>query len=104
MAPARAGSLSARELPLFSLTGPRGRLIAAKRSTGRRLTDAWLGGSRVTAVGPNGLILLGLVAVIFAIVVARVRRRLGMTVSARFFFAAAAVSAIVILIFWARQR
>ena len=55
-------------------------------------------------VGTNGLILLGVLAVIFAVIVARVRRRLGMTVPARFFFAAAAVFAIVVLIFWAQQR
>jgi len=58
----------------------------------------------VTYVGTNGLILLGLLAVIFAVIVARVRRRLGMRVPARFFFAAAAVFAIVVLILWAQQR
>jgi hypothetical protein len=58
----------------------------------------------VTDVGPNGLILLGLLGVIFAVLVARGRRRLGMTVRARFFFAAVAVFAIVVLIFWAQQR
>ena len=56
------------------------------------------------AVGPNGLILLGLLAVIFAVIVARGRRRLGITVTARFFVAAAAVFAIVVLIVWAKQR
>ena len=56
----------------------------------------------MTYVGTNGLILLGVLAVIFAVIVARVRRRLGMTV--RFFFAAAAVFAIVVLILFAQQR
>ena len=55
-------------------------------------------------VGANGWILLGFLAVIVAIFVARGRRRLGMTVTARFFVAAAAAFAIVVLILWARQR
>jgi hypothetical protein len=58
----------------------------------------------VTYVGTNGLILLGVLAVIFAVLVTRGRRRLGMMATARFFFAAIAVFAIVVLIFWAQQR
>jgi len=58
----------------------------------------------VTDVGTNGLILLGLLAVIFAVLVTRGRRRLGMRGTVRFFFAAIAAFAIVVLIFWAQQR
>jgi hypothetical protein len=58
----------------------------------------------VTYVGTNGLILLGVLAVIFAVLVTRGRRRLRIMATARFFFAAIAVFAIVVLIFWAQQR
>jgi hypothetical membrane protein len=58
----------------------------------------------MTYVGTNGLILLGVLAVIFAVLVTRGRRRLGMRAPARSFFAAVAVFAIVVLIFWAQQR
>jgi hypothetical protein len=57
----------------------------------------------VTYVGTNGLILLGVLAVIFAVLVTRGRRRLGLRGTTRFFFAAIAAFAIVVLIFWARQ-
>jgi len=58
----------------------------------------------VTDVGTNGLILLGVLAVIFAVLVTRGRRRLGMRATARFFLAAIAAFAIVVLIFWGQQR
>jgi hypothetical protein len=55
-------------------------------------------------VGVNGLILLAILAVIFAVLVTRGRRRLGMSVTARYFVAAVAAFAIVVLIFWVHQR
>ena len=58
----------------------------------------------MTYVGTNGLILLGVLAVIFAVLVTRGRRRLGMRAPVRFFFAAVAAFAIVVLIFLAQQR
>jgi 1,4-dihydroxy-2-naphthoate octaprenyltransferase len=52
----------------------------------------------------NGLILLGFIAVIFAILVARGRRRLGMGVSGRIFALTVCGFAIAILILWATQH
>jgi len=52
----------------------------------------------------DGLILLGLLAILFAIFVARGRRRLGLGVTGRTFAAAIAGFAIVVLILWATQR
>ena len=52
----------------------------------------------------DGLILLGFLAVIFAIAVTRGRRRLGMGVSARIFAVAVCGFAIAVLILWAVQK
>jgi 1,4-dihydroxy-2-naphthoate octaprenyltransferase len=52
----------------------------------------------------DGLILLGLLAVIFAIAVTRGRRRLGMAVTGRIFAIAACGFAIAVLILWVTQR
>ncbi len=52
----------------------------------------------------EGLILLGFLAILFAILVARGRRRLGMGVTGRVLAAAVAGFAIVVLILWATQR
>jgi len=52
----------------------------------------------------DGLILLGFIAVVFAVFVVRGRRRLGMAISGRVFAAAVAGFAIVVLILWATQR
>jgi hypothetical protein len=52
----------------------------------------------------DGLILLGFLALLFAILVARGRRRLGMGVSGRTFAVAACGFAIAVLILWATQR
>lgn len=49
----------------------------------------------------DGLILLGFLAVLFAILVATGRRRLGMRVTGRAFAIAACGFAIVVLIAWA---
>jgi 1,4-dihydroxy-2-naphthoate octaprenyltransferase len=52
----------------------------------------------------NGLILLGFLAVIFAIGVTMVRRRLGMAVTGRIFALTVCGFAIAVLILWATQR
>jgi hypothetical protein len=52
----------------------------------------------------DGLILLGFLAVIFAIFVAKGRRGLGMGVSARIFAVTVCGFAIAVLILWATQR
>ncbi len=52
----------------------------------------------------DGLILLGFLAVIFAIVVLRLRRRLGMGGTSKAFATAVAGFAIVVLILWATHR
>jgi hypothetical protein len=52
----------------------------------------------------DGLILLGFLAVIFAIGVTTGRRRLGMGVSGRIFAVAVCGFAIAVLILWATQR
>jgi hypothetical protein len=52
----------------------------------------------------DGLILLGFLAVIFAIGVMKGRRRLGMGRSARIFAVAVCGFAIVVLILWAAQH
>ena len=49
---------------------------------------------------PNGLILLGFIAICFAVVLARVRRRLGMAVNVRFLAMTISGFAIVVLILW----
>ena len=52
----------------------------------------------------NGLILLGFLAVVFAIGVTKGRRRLGIGVSGRIFAVAACGFAIAVLILWASQH
>jgi 1,4-dihydroxy-2-naphthoate octaprenyltransferase len=52
----------------------------------------------------DGLILLGVLAVIFAIFVARGRKRLGMGFTGRSFAMAVCGFAIVVLILWVAQR
>jgi len=52
----------------------------------------------------NGLILLGFLAVTFAILVAKGRRRLGMGVSGRIFALTICGFAIAVLILWATQH
>ena len=52
----------------------------------------------------DGLILLGFLAVLFAILLARGRRRLGMGVTGRTFAVAVCGFAIVVLILWATQH
>ena len=52
----------------------------------------------------EGLILLGFLAVIFAIGVTKGRRRLGMGISGRIFAVAACGFAIAVLILWAAQH
>jgi 1,4-dihydroxy-2-naphthoate octaprenyltransferase len=52
----------------------------------------------------DGLILLGVLAVIFAIFVARGRKRLGMSFTGRSFAMAISGFAIVVLILWVAQR
>jgi hypothetical protein len=49
----------------------------------------------------NGLILLGFIGVIFAIVIARVRRQLGMSVTGRFLAITVSGFAIAVLVLWA---
>jgi len=61
------------------------------------------GGDREAAV-TDGLILLGLIAVVFAVLVLRGRRRLGMAATGRAFAVAIAGFAIVVLILWATHR
>jgi len=53
-----------------------------------------------TAVTADGLILLGFIAVVFAILVARARRRVGMPVTGRILAVAMFGFAIVVLILW----
>jgi hypothetical protein len=52
----------------------------------------------------NGLILLGFIAVFFALVMARGRRRLGMAVTGRILAMTVAGFAIVVLVLWAATR
>jgi hypothetical protein len=52
----------------------------------------------------DGLILLGVLAVLFAIFVARGRKRLGMGFTGRSFAMAICGFAIVVLILWVAQR
>lgn len=52
----------------------------------------------------DGLILLGFIAVLIAIVTARVRRRAGFPVRQGFYGVAIAGIAIAVLIFWATQN
>ena len=51
----------------------------------------------------NGLILLGFIAIVIAVVTARVRRRVGFPVRPGFYAAAVAVIAIAILLLWITQ-
>jgi len=52
----------------------------------------------------DGLILLGFLAILFAILVVRGRRRLGVGATGKTFAAAIAGFAIAVLILWATQR
>jgi hypothetical protein len=52
----------------------------------------------------NGLILLAFVALVFALVMTRVRRRLGMAVTGRIMAMTMAGFAIVVLALWAATR
>ncbi len=52
----------------------------------------------------DGLILLGFIAIVIAVVAARARRRLGFPVQRGFYAVAVATIAIAVLIFWAVQR
>jgi hypothetical protein len=58
------------------------------------------GGTPVTA---DGLILLGFIALAFAVLVVRARRRVGMPVTGRVLAAAIFGFAIVVLILWATR-
>ena len=49
----------------------------------------------------NGLILLGFLAVIFAILIARARRRIGISMTAKAFVVTISGFAIVVLMLWA---
>jgi hypothetical protein len=53
-----------------------------------------------TAVTADGLILLGFIALVFAILVARARRRVGMPVTGRVLAVAIFGFAIAVLILW----
>jgi hypothetical protein len=52
----------------------------------------------------NGVILLGLIAVIFAVIVVRVRRRFGMRENGKAFLTAVSAFAIAVLLLWATHR
>ena len=52
----------------------------------------------------DGLILLGFIAVVLAVVTARIRRRIGFPVQPGFYAVAVAGIAIVVLILWATQK
>jgi hypothetical protein len=52
----------------------------------------------------DGLILLGVIAVIFAVLVLRGRRILGMSATGKVFMTAVCGFAIVVLILWATNR
>ncbi len=52
----------------------------------------------------DGLILLGFIAVVIALVTIRVRRRVGFPASRGFFAGAVAVIAIAVLLLWATQN
>jgi hypothetical protein len=52
----------------------------------------------------NGLILLGFIAILIAVVFARVRRRIGAPVRSGFYGVAVAGIAIFVLILWATQN
>ena len=52
----------------------------------------------------DGLILLGVLALLFAVALTRGRRRLGMGVTGRGFAMAVAGFAIVVLVLWVAQR
>jgi hypothetical protein len=51
----------------------------------------------------DGLILLAFIAIVIAVVTARVRRRLGFPVQRGFYATAVGMIAITVLIFWAVQ-
>ena len=52
----------------------------------------------------DGVILLGFIAVIFAVVVVRMRRRLGLASNGKAFLTAVCGFAIVVLLLWATNR
>ena len=52
----------------------------------------------------DGLILLAFIAIVIAVVTARVRRRLGFPVQRGFYAAAIATTAIAVLVLWAVQN
>ena len=52
----------------------------------------------------NGLILLGFIAIVIAVVTARVMRRVGVPVRPGFYAAAVAVIAIAVLLLWVTQK
>jgi len=52
----------------------------------------------------NGLILLGFIAVVLALVITKLRRRLGMAVTGRITALTVAFFAIAILVLWATSR
>jgi hypothetical protein len=52
----------------------------------------------------DGLILLGFIAIVIAVVVARVRRRVGVPVQRGFYAAAVAGIAIIVLALWAASN
>jgi hypothetical protein len=52
----------------------------------------------------DGLVLLGFIAIVIAITIARVRRRAGFPVRTGFYTAAVAVIAIAVLLLWVTQN
>ncbi|HET9897476.1 MAG TPA: hypothetical protein VFQ44_21300 [Streptosporangiaceae bacterium] len=52
----------------------------------------------------DGLILLAFIAILIALVTARVRRRIGVPVQRGFYTAAVAIIAIAVLLLWATQN
>jgi len=68
------------------------------------LTADWRRSSGDEAAMTDGLILLGFIALIFAILVAMGRKRLGIRATGRTFAMTVCGFAIAILILWATQR
>jgi ascorbate-specific PTS system EIIC-type component UlaA len=52
----------------------------------------------------NGLILLGFIALLVALVIARIRRRIGLAVTGRVLLVTATCFAIAVLALWATSR
>ncbi len=77
---------------------------AALRRPMIRSMSSYAGKRRLEAPVTDGFILLGFLAIIFAVAVIRGRRRMGVGSTSRVFVMAAFGFAIAVLVLWATQR